>query len=588
MSRWAAALALIATVAVAAPRDARVDPQLRAQLETIERALEAEDLPLAQRALTELEKSLPADAEPVQYFEGRMAFEQGRYPEAIQHLERAGIEDKPGSYLRLAKDTQAAVADHQTVASEHFVFSFPKGKDAILGPWALETLEAQRKALEQVFGYAPPGKVRVEVVEDAPELARLSTLTLEQINTTGTIAICKFDKLIITSPKAVARGYDWQDTLAHEFTHLVITQKGRNTVPIWLQEGLAKYFESSWRGTPGLDLLPATRALLGVRVRTNKLVTFAQMHPSMAMLPTAEDAETAFAEVYFAIDYIYRQHGAAALRQIVDAMAHGQSDQVAVGAAMGMGFPQFEQSWLAYLKRQPFPKELIPATDTHPVLKKNGKDEARAEKGKEISFSDFAEVTEPKAREWAHLGELFRERDRGGAAAEEYGKAHALVGNKYESISNKYALSLLSLNRLDTAEEVLQGSLSMHPGAPETHVHLGRIYLAQGDFQKAKQAYLEALGEDPFDPEVQVGLVAVGQRLKDRPLEERGMSGATTLLGLSPQQVGMIATRMSGAQKDLSQAPRMSGGATDAGTAAPAPTKAAPADSGTPGQQQSR
>ena len=554
--------------AFAAPADPREDPTLRLQLETIQRSLDAEDLGAAQRAVDTLAKSVPADAEPLQYFQGRLAFEQGRYPDAISHLKRAGIDDSPGSYLRLAKDTQAAVKDHQTVESAHFIFSFPKGKDAILGPWGLETLEAQRKALEQVFGYAPPGKVRVEVVEDAPELARLSTLTLEQIETTGTIAICKFNKLIITSPKAVASGYDWQDTLAHEFTHLVVTQQGRNQVPIWLQEGFAKYFESSWRGTPGLDLLPATRALLGVRIRANKLVTFAQMHPSMAMLPSAEDAETAFAEVYFAIDFIYREHGAPALRQIVEGMAKGQSDQAAVGAAMGgISFSQFEQRWLAYLKKQPFPKELIPRTDTRPVLKSGKEKDASAkDKGREISFTDFAHVTEPKAREFAHLGELFRERDRNGAAAEEYGKAHHLVGDKYESISNKYALSLLALNRLDTAVAVLKGSLTMHPGASQTHVHLARIYLAQGDFPSAKGAYLDALGEDPFDPEIQVGLLAVGNKLGDKTLSERGMSGAITLLGLSPKQLDAIASRMAQPSKDLSQAPTLSTGAKDAGT----------------------
>lgn len=568
----AATVALLtfgAAVAWAAPADPREDPALRAKLEAAQRALDAEELPAAHRAVEALAQAIPEDAEPLQYFQGRLAFEEGRYKEAISHLERAGVDDSPGSYLRLAKDTQAAVAQHKTVESEHFIFSFPPGKDAILGPWGLETLEAQRRALEQVFGYAPPGKVRVEVVEDAPELARLSTLTLEQIQTTGTIAICKFNKLIITSPKAVASGYDWQDTLAHEFTHLVVTQLGRNTVPIWLQEGFAKYFESSWRGTPGLDLLPATRALLGVRIRADKLVTFAQMHPSMAMLPSAEDAETAFAEVYFAVDFIYREKGAPALRQIVTAMAKGQSDQAAVGAAMGgISFSQFEQRWLAYLKKQPFPKVLIPRTDTRPVLKKKGEKDERPQKGNEISFTDFAHVTEPKAREHAHLGELFRERDRNGAAAEEYGKAHSLVGDKYESISNKYALSLLALNRLDAAVEVLKGSLTLHPGAPQTHVHLARIYLAQGDFQNAKTAYLDALGEDPFDPEIQVGLLAVGNKLGDPTLSQRGMSGATLLLGLTPRQISAIAERMATPRKNLAQAPAMTPPAPppDAGT----------------------
>jgi hypothetical protein len=122
------------------------------------------------------------------------------------------------------------------VESEHFVFLYPKGKDAVLAPYALEALEAQRAALEKDLGHAPPGKVRVEVVNDAAELARVSTLSQKEIDQTGTIAICKFNKLMVTSPKALLRGYDWLDTLAHEYTHLVVTQTGHNSVPIWLQE----------------------------------------------------------------------------------------------------------------------------------------------------------------------------------------------------------------------------------------------------------------------------------------------------------------------------------------------------------------
>ena len=97
-------------------------------------------------------------------------------------LELAGVEDKPGSYLRLAKDTLAITRDHERAESEHFIFLYPKGKDAVLAPYALEALEAQRAALEKDLGHAPPGKVRVEVVNDAAELARVSTLTQKQID----------------------------------------------------------------------------------------------------------------------------------------------------------------------------------------------------------------------------------------------------------------------------------------------------------------------------------------------------------------------------------------------------------------------
>ena len=533
---------LLATSALAAPSSSSApEPrgEVRARLSSVEQYLDDWDVPAARRELEALQKLVPADIEPLKYFQGRVAFEEGRYDEAVGLLEGAKVDDKPGSYLRLARDTRDIVKGHQKAESEHFILLYPPGKDAILAPYALETLEAIHRALQQDLGYAPPGKVRVELVNSARELSKVSTLTLKQIQTTGTIAICKFNKLMVTSPKAVARGYDWQDTLAHEYVHLVVSQLSHNTVPIWLHEGLAKYQESRWRGEGGLALTPSTLALLGRRVKSNTLVPFEKMHPSIAMLPTAEDAATAFAEVFFAIDYLHGEKGTAGMRALIAGLKGGQTDKKAVESAMGMPFAQFEKGWLAHIKQQPFPKELLPREQV--VLKEEGKADAKKQKGKEISFGDFAEVTEVPARQFAHLGELMRERNRTKAASEELSRAHALVGDKYESVSNKYALTLLELKRLDEAERVLRGSLRVHPGSPQTNVHLGRILLFRKDYPKARTAYLEALAADPFDPEIHLALTRIHGALGQKALAERTRQASAVLTGLKPEEVDKVA-----------------------------------------------
>jgi tetratricopeptide (TPR) repeat protein len=545
--------------------------EAKEQLGAVEDALDSWDVPGARQALTELETLLPAGTEPLKYFQGRVAFEEGRYEEAVKLLESAGIEDKPGSYLRLAKDTHAIVKDYQRAESEHFIFFYPKGKEEVLVPYALETLESIHRALVEDLGHRPPGgKIRVEVVNNARELSKVSTLTYQQIQTTGTIAICKFNKLMVTSPKAVARGYDWQDTLSHEYIHLVVSQMSRNTVPIWLHEGLAKFLESRWRGKPGLAMTPSTQALLGRRVKADTLIPFEKMHPSIAMLPTAEDAATAFAEVYYAIDYVYTTKGNKALRDIILGLKEGKTDRKSVEDAVGMPFALFEKSWLSHIKKQPFPKELLPREDV--VLAedaKGGKDDKK-KKGREISFGDFAEVTELEARKSAHLGELLRERNRVKAAAEEYGKAHRVVGDKYESVSNKYALALLELRRLDEAEQVLRGSLRVHPGLASTSVHLGRILLFRKDYPKAKQAYLEALAADPFDPEIHIALTRIHTALGESALALRTRKAGTVLTGMKEEDVEQVAQAFMRDEKELSGKDE----------AAEAPTPAAPKKDG--------
>jgi tetratricopeptide (TPR) repeat protein len=539
-------LAALAAPAAALAEDEAGDGRRDERLEQVEDALEAWDVDGAEQALAAADPEGDSEDQAVLYFRGRIAFERGEYQKAVDLLARAGVQDRPGSYLRLARDTLAVVEKHQRVESEHFVFTYPPGKDEILAPYALETLEAIRRALLEDLDHAPKGKVRVEVVNNARELAKVSTLTLQQIRTTGTIAICKFNKLMVTSPKAVLKGYDWQDTLAHEYIHLVVSQKSRNTVPIWLHEGMAKYLESRWRGPPGLAMAPSTLALLGSRVKKDKLIPFEKMHPSIALLPTAEDAATAFAEVFFAVDLIHREQGTVGLQTIIRELSRGKTDRKAVEIATGKPFEGFERAWLAHVKRQQFPRELLPLSDVKVVLKEDVPARAKKDekKGREISFGDFKEVEEEEARKFAHLGEVLREKGRAGAAAEEYGRAHRIVGDKYESVSNKYALALLEVRRFDEAEQVLLGSLRVHPGVPATNVHLGRIYLWKQDWGKAKRSYLEALAADPFDEEIHFGLVKVAGALGEKPLQDRARSAAAKLTGLQPDAVDRLAETM--------------------------------------------
>lgn len=518
--------------------------EAKARVSDIEQHLNDWDLDSAKTELKELEGLVPIDLEAVHYFKGRVAFEEGRYDEAVTELEKGKTEDKPGSYLRLAKDSRDITARYVKHESEHFVFLSPPGKDELLAPFALEALEKQRAALLADLGWAANEKVRIEILSNYSELSKESTLPKESIKTTGTIAICKFNKLMVTSPKALAHGYDWVDTLAHEYTHFVIAKKSRNSVPIWMHEGLAKYLESRWRGPYGGAMTPSMLALLGKRVRENKLVPFEKMHPSMALLPTAEDASCAFSEVFFAIDLLEKTKGTQALSNMLTAMGKGSSDKQAVELAFGQSWPAFEKAWMGHLKKQPYPSELVPPSSDE--KKEVASKDKQQKKPREISFGDFREIAEEEPRKQAHLGELLRERGRVTSAAEEYGKAYDRVKNRYESLSNKYALSLMELKRLDDAQKVLEGSLVMHPGSATTHVYLGRLALLKKDWARAKTEYQEAFAVDPFNPEVHLALYRSFDALKVKAEADRSKHAASVLLGIPEEKVGAIAAAMLG------------------------------------------
>ncbi|MGZ6080079.1 MAG: tetratricopeptide repeat protein, partial [Myxococcaceae bacterium] len=236
--------------------------------------------------------------------------------------------------------------------------------------------------------------------------------------------------------------------------------------------------------------------------------------------------------------------------------------------------PAFEKGWMAYLRSQPAPANKAPTTSERPILKGKNTPPDEGKKGREISFGEFDEVENPAARRWAHLGELFRERGRFPAAAEEYGKAHALVGSAYETISNKYALALMAVRRLDEAERVLLASLEAHPGFASTQVHLGRIYLSRGQWSEARSAYRSALAQDPFDPEIHLALLKSAQSLGDAPLADRARSASAVLTGLPADRLPELLARLPGPQSDPSDVAIPRGPAEPPHPPRPAPKKA--------------
>ena len=82
-------------------------------------------------------------------------------------------------------------------------------------------MEKSYEAIGAELGYFPKEKVRVEVAPDATSFNAISTLSLRDIEETGAVGICKFNKLMIISPRALSFGYRWVDSLSHEYLHYV-------------------------------------------------------------------------------------------------------------------------------------------------------------------------------------------------------------------------------------------------------------------------------------------------------------------------------------------------------------------------------
>ncbi len=520
-----AALVLLSTVAAA---HGGGEPMLRAAFQEAQDDLEQWNVPAARRIAEEMVARLGKNAATDELL-GRVRFFEGDYAGAVELLT-----DESSEYGKLARSSLAEIKGYDHRESEHFALWFPKGRDELLVPYALDTLEKAYRAIGADLHEQPEGKIRVEILRDTAALSRLSPLTEKEIETSGTIALCKFNKLMVTSPEALVTGYAWQDTLAHELTHYLISRRSENTVPIWLHEGIAKFEETRWRGPPGRALSPASAALLARRVRENKLITFAQMHPSMALLPSQEDAALAFAEVFTAVKYLYEEKGGSTgLNALLDKLRAGESDTQAVSEVAGEPFASFQSDWKAYLRRQPLPKEALPLAAEKLRFKKPSA-------GAPPPATDVLaeEIDDETARRWAHLGELLRLRRRSNAAVYEFARAEARVGARSPQLSNKYAMALLQMGQAQKAEALLRASLEPFPEVAETRVHLGAVLLGEKRWADARAELLAANAIDPFDPDIHLGLMKADHELGDQPayqVEARAVALATGASGPSPR-----------------------------------------------------
>lgn len=416
---------------------------------------------------------------------------QSDYGGAVTYFDRAKRAGAPTALLRdapLAEAARVATDGYVETVSDHFIIRHQPGKDAVLVPYALETLEAAMERLGELLGWRPKSRVVVEFYPSASTLAAVSSLTEDEIKNSGTIALCKWNRLMVTTPRAIVFGYGWRDTVSHELVHLVIGGASKNSVPIWLHEGIAKFAETAWRGEPGLALSVDAQKSLRKAAKSNKLIPFEKMHPSMAKLPTQEDTSLAFAEVFTFIEYMVAQKGWDAIRQILFRLSQGATEDEAVQAVFGTSLTKLSKKWMATLATRP--------------IKTGGAtvDRALVIKDRSENPDDKLHGVSKEGRRYARAADLLYARGRLVAAQRELEKAYGATQSPL--ISAKLANVALATGDLDGAEKAARDAMNGEPDLPGPNVTLAEVLVRKNKLLEAKEPLDRAIGINPFDPRI--------------------------------------------------------------------------------------
>jgi tetratricopeptide (TPR) repeat protein len=511
----AMALAFAQALALGAPP---ADAEVTRAAQTIELMLDGWRFGPARAALVELDREAPAAPE-TKYLDGYERFLTGDYAGAVRALSAASQAAPANPTVRslaeLAKAARDAIADFQEDRSPQLVIRYAT-EDAVLVPYARETLQAALAALKADLGFEPELPIRVEFYRSPSDLAAVSSLSVAEVARTGTIALCKWARLMVTTPRALAYGYPWLDSINHELVHYAVSSLSGDRAPVWMQEGLAKFLERRWREPPGGRIPPPMEHLLAKALRSRHLIPFEAMHPSMAKLPSAEDATLAFAEVENAIAYLYEKGGMGALRDAIKRVADGQDARQAVAAAAGGEWPAFERGWKTFMAAQRY--KTFPAIDiptTH--IRKAAGDTAK-KPSEEDALSSTLKAGAPYR--YLRLGDMLLGRDRPRAAAAEYEKGAKAIGKHRGGDPSmswlfpvKLARTYLELNQPDRALKAITPVTALFPDLPWPTLIAGQARLALGDPAGAVAPLRASLADNPFDPRVHCALAQAYDKL---------------------------------------------------------------------------
>jgi hypothetical protein len=366
--------------------------------------------------------------------------------------------------------------------------------DRALAPLLFEAVVRARDGLTRDLGVDWPLPTRIVVVRDLMSLSAMTGLPYESARTTGTVAVAKWGRVTLLSPRASRHGYSWRDTIAHELTHLAVTRASRDQAPLWLQEGVAKREETRWRDPGPFDDRPPADAIVRKGFEQNLALPLDKLGPSIAMLPSADAAMVAFAEVTSFVRFysgtVSAQTGDALPRLLRELRSGGDPDG-ALFSASGANLATWDSRWRSHLASLP------PAPV--PSLYGLGHDRVSAERMRDLrDRSRLAELLLSQGHPSQALQEL--DRIELGASPLASEAADRLTGDA--SVRWLRARALEDAGRREEGKALVRDPEEIVASFGPWWATRGRWARLEGDAAAAAESFTQAVEADPLDDEV--------------------------------------------------------------------------------------
>lgn len=480
----------------------------------LEQALDRWDIEKAREILTQYQGR---EVTPkVRSLLGYIKFLEGDYADAYSLLREGGKSTNEKSHAGVGGLSEIVafslkVTQMMTIArsvSGRFHIFYKQGEDDVLVPYVGETAEASFLALSKLLPQPLETPIRIEILPDLETLAGMSGLSHKEIKSSGTVGICKFRKIMIVTPRYFPYGYPYLDTVAHELTHYFLIRYAGYHLPVWFQEGVAKYSEMTWRGLkPGL-MTQGMYQLLADAVTNGKLIPFDAFSESFASIGSVESAALAYAEVSSFIQYLVNRYGDQVLAKLAYEIGlYGE----------GAGFVKVVGNTLT--------KET--QTWANELMRKGLSDHKRVEFGQWVLLKEGEYILPSLNKDdvqMIKLGDALFRLGRPKAASLEYSK----VRSSHPFVILKKARAMIEYDPLGVLQLLEKASLDEMEFGEIAGIK-GRALVMLGRYSEAIEPLLVAIGMNPFDAKTHLALAEAYKAINMNSLSDRETKIAATL-----------------------------------------------------------
>ncbi|PIR23079.1 MAG: hypothetical protein COV44_04980 [Deltaproteobacteria bacterium CG11_big_fil_rev_8_21_14_0_20_45_16] len=389
----------------------------------------------------------------------------------------------------------------QTKESTHFKVSWVHPRDGLIAKRLLEYMEAARESLKSKFSMAmsETRKAPIEIYPNLKSFSEVSQLALSRFRATGTIALTLDQRLMILSPRNLAGGYSWAETVVHEYAHYMIREITASYIPIWLHEGVAQLFQEYPRNLVA-KLKPSQWGLFKKRRKAHSLLSLKTLQEPFPYRETPEEAELAYIQALLFVQWLDQKCGAVNLIVTAKKM---KSIEKALGSCSGMSYESLESSF-------------VPKIMDNVSVPTSSDVEFYARSFDQSDPMEFeGRKADKTAQNLAQLSEELFNQGRYRASGIEMNKALQATVVSPPSWRRHLALSLNKSGQAKKTKEVLEALLKDYPTDAAAWMLMGELDLKKQDEKAAYLAFLEAFYQNPFLEGLESSMGQLSQKYPD-------------------------------------------------------------------------